>query len=494
MMTLLFCGNRYKYEMENVARLFFPLRRFQFAYDCEPPVEGDFLAFSQTAEGEGARLTVDFREGEYRDSASTFVKQSGRFDNDCEEAFARLLYRMLEKKTGVQPRWGILTGIRPVRRMQRAIEDGKSMQEVQREFRENCLVHPDKIALAARICALQQPVLRDISPRDFSLYISIPYCPSRCSYCSFVSHSIDHPKARKLIPDYIEHLVKEINFTAGISRELGLRLRSVYIGGGTPTVLEAEQLKRIFDCVQNAFTPDPALEYTVEAGRADTITREKLAVIREGGANRVSINPQSFQDSVLEAVGRRHTANDVVKCYEMAREFGFAAINMDLIAGLPTDTPDAFADSLHKAIALGPENITVHALSVKRAAALFSQMDGSEDYRDVQRMVDISGAELPAAGYEPYYLYRQKNTIGNLENVGYAKPGTLGLYNIYIMEEVQHILAVGAGGVSKVVRPGHIDRVFNYKYPYEYIAGFSDILSRKETLRGLLEEVQRNGI
>ncbi len=490
MMTLIFCGNRFKYEMENVARLFFPLRRFQFAYDCEPPAGGDFLAFIQTAEGEGARLTVSFREGEYRDNASTFVNQSVRFENDCEEAFARVLYRLLEKKTGVHPRWGILTGIRPVRRMQRAVDSGKSRQDAEEEFRRDFYVSEEKIALAARISILQQPVLRDISPRDFSLYISIPYCPSRCSYCSFVSHSIDHPKARKLIPDYVSHLVKEIDFTSKMARDLGLRLRSVYIGGGTPTVLEAEQLRQITDCVQKAFTPPPDLEYTIEAGRADTITREKLAVIKEAGANRVSINPQTFEDSVLAAVGRRHTANDVVKCYEMAREFDFPSINMDLIAGLPTDTLEGFARSLRKAIDLGPENITVHALSVKRASALFSEMDGSEDYSAVQEMVDLSGRLLPASGYEPYYLYRQKNTIGNLENVGYAKPGHLGLYNIYIMEEVQHILAVGAGGVSKVVMPGRIERVFNYKYPYEYIADFSDILSRKETLRGLLQEVQ----
>lgn len=492
-MTILFNGNRFQYEMQNVARLFFPLQKFEIAHEQPTPVDGDYLVFTRREEENGAKLLIDFRQGNYCDRAEAFVPQSNRFDNDCEEEFARLLYRMLEKKTGIHPKWGILTGIRPVRRIQYAVEHGKSGPEIEKEFREQFYVSAEKTALAARIHKIQQPILGDITPLDFSLYISIPYCPSRCSYCSFVSHSISHPKARKLIPEYIDSLVKEINFTAKIYREIGLRLRSIYIGGGTPTVLEAEQLRRITNCVQNAFTPDSTLEYTIEAGRADTITEEKLRVIKEAGANRISINPQTFEDCVLAAVGRKHTANDVVRCYELARKIGFDTINMDLIAGLPTDTPEGFQRSLDRAIALAPENITVHALTVKRAASLYSEMDGSEDYKAVQQMVDYASETLPPAGYEPYYLYRQKNTIGNLENVGYAKPGHLGLYNIYIMEEAQHILAVGAGGVSKVVRPGKIERVFNYKYPYEYISGFADILTRKEEVRRLLEEVKKDG-
>lgn len=486
-MTIFFNGNRFKYEMENVARLFFPLRRFSFAYDSEEYPEEDYLAFIRREDNSGGELTVCVREGGFDETAVSRVEKGKGYENACEMEFARMLYRLLQKATGVTPKWGVLTGIRPVKRLQHAMDSGKSRQEAIEEMKGECLVSDEKARLAMQIADIQKGLLADLEPRDFSLYVSIPYCPSRCSYCSFVSHSIDHPKARKLLPDYLNSLVKEIAFTAKLSRETGLRLRSVYIGGGTPTALTAVQLRQVTDAVREHFDPPESLEYTIEAGRADTITPEKLQVIREAGANRISINPQTFEDSVLQAVGRRHTANQVVECYEMARGYGFEAINMDLIAGLPTDTLEGFCRSLDRAVSLGPENITVHTLSVKRAADLFAEMDGSEDYSAVQAMVDYTGKTMAAAGYLPYYLYRQKNTVGNLENVGYAKPGYYGKYNVYIMEEVQSILAVGAGGVSKIVRPGRIDRVFNYKYPYEYLARFSDILTRKDALRGMLK-------
>ena len=489
-MTILFNGNRFKYEMENVARLFFPLQHFQFQYDTTEFPSDDFLAFFREEYETEAELTVTVRQGDYfRQEKSRVSLSVAEYENECEAEFARMLYRILEELTGVHPRWGILTGIRPVHRIQHGLDSGKSRREINEEFSSRFYVSEEKIRLSNLIFDQQAPVIESISPKDFSLYVSIPYCPSRCSYCSFVSHSITQQKAKKLIPEYLNYLVKEINFTSEIARDCGLRLRSIYIGGGTPTVLEPEQLAQITDCVKNAFTLIPEVEYTIEAGRADTITQQKLDVIRNAGAGRISINPQTFEDGVLRAVGRNHTANQVVECYEMARATGFDCINMDLIAGLPTDTPDGFARSLQRAIFLQPENITVHALSVKRAADLYATMDGSEDYRAVQQMVDFSGNELPQNGYLPYYLYRQKNTLGNLENVGYAKPGYIGLYNIFIMEEVQHILAVGAGAVSKVVRPGRIDRFFNFKYPYEYISGFSDILERKNALRNLLKEV-----
>ncbi len=485
-MTLCFNGNDFKYEMENVARLFFPLRRFSYIYGGELP-EKDFLAFIRREVSEGGELEVRIQDENFAETAISFVKQGPQYENRCEMEFARMLYRLLQKDTGITPKWGVLTGIRPVKRLQIDMESGKSRQEAMAEMTEGCLVSEEKAHLAMQICEIQKEILADSKPNDFSLYVSIPYCPSRCSYCSFVSHSIDHPKAKKLLPDYLDSLVKEIDFTSKIYRELGLRLRSVYIGGGTPTVLTAEQLRQVTDAVRTYFDPSPELEYTIEAGRADTITAEKLQVIKDAGANRISINPQTFEDSVLQAVGRRHTANQVVECYRLARTFGFEAINMDLIAGLPTDTLEGFCHSLQKAVELAPENITVHTLSVKRAADLFSQMNGSEDYQAVQAMVDETARVMEKAGYLPYYLYRQKNTLGNLENVGYAKPGFYGRYNVYIMEEVQSILAVGAGGVSKVVKPGSIDRVFNYKYPYEYLSRFSDILARKEQLKELLK-------
>lgn len=491
-MTIYFNGNRFQYEMENVARLFYPLRHFQCCFETTE-YEGDYLAFCREMQGEKALLTVEVREGSFFARETAEVSEGEDFESRCEEEFARTLYRILENHTGVHPQWGILTGIRPVKRFQYSLEHGKSGQETREDFREKYYVSESKIDLAQQICQVQQPVLNSVTPQDYSLYISIPYCPSRCSYCSFVSHSIDQPKARKLIPEYVNLLVKEIYFTAEICRNSGMNLRSVYIGGGTPTVLTAEQLKIITDAVKEAFQPESGLEYTIEAGRPDTITREKLQVIYDAGANRVSINPQSFEDSVLQTVGRKHTANQVVECYRMAQEFGFRTINMDLIAGLPGDTLEGFQRSLNRAVELAPENVTVHALSVKRAADLYAQRNGSEDYTEAQQMVEYAYETLTEAKYLPYYLYRQKNIIGNLENVGYAKPGHIGLYNIYIMEEVQHIAAVGAGGVSKAVFPGRIERVFNYKYPYEYIGKFADILSRKEQFGQFLKEAGSYG-
>lgn len=486
-MTIFFEGNDFKYEMENVARLFFPLRRFSFGYAPEEEPAEDCLVFIRKETEGGWTLTVKVRTDSFSEDAVSFVPFGEKGENDCEMEFARMLYRLLQKATGVTPRWGVLTGIRPVKRLQFAMDSGVSREEAMAEMREEGLVSEEKIRLTMQIADVQKELLSDLQPNDFSLYVSIPYCPSRCSYCSFVSHSIDQPKAKKLLPEYLSHLVQEIAFTAKLARETGLRLRSVYIGGGTPTALTAEQLKLVTDAVREHFDPPKELEYTIEAGRADTITPEKLQVIRDAGANRISINPQSFEDSVLAAVGRKHTALQVEECYRLAQGYGLEAINMDLIAGLPTDTPEGFRYSLDRAIALAPENITVHTLSVKRAADLFAERDGSEDYSDVQAMVDYTGKAMEAAGYIPYYLYRQKNIVGNLENVGYAKPGFYGKYNVYIMEEVQTILAVGAGAVSKVVRPGRIDRVFNYKYPYEYLSRFSDILTRKESLRELLK-------
>ncbi|MDD6033347.1 MAG: coproporphyrinogen dehydrogenase HemZ, partial [Oscillospiraceae bacterium] len=336
----------------------------------------------------------------------------------------------------------------------------------------------------------QQELLKGDQPRDYSLYLSIPYCPSRCSYCSFVSHAITGKKALELVPKYVRTLVRELSLTAEIAKEAGLRLRSVYIGGGTPTALTAAQLREVTNAVRSYFPLTPDVEYTIEAGRADTLDEEKLRVIKEAGAGRISINPQTFSDSVLQAIGRKHTAEDVVRCYELAREIGFDSINMDFIAGLPTDTYESFCRSIDRAVELAPENITVHTLAIKRSSDLFASGYVTEDYRPAQRMVEYAYERLTAAGYLPYYLYRQKNIVGNLENVGYAKPGHFGRYNVYIMEEVQTILAAGAGAVSKAVLPDDLVRVYNYKYPNEYITGFEDILARKRDLLKVLSQVK----
>ena len=268
-----------------------------------------------------------------------------------------------------------------------------------------------------------------------------------------------------------------------MAEQCGIQLRTVYFGGGTPTSITAEQLRRLTDCVAANFDLSRLWEYTIEAGRPDTITREKLEVIRDAGVTRISINPQTFNDDVLRFVGRRHPASAVVDCYRMARELGFDNINMDIIAGLPTDTLPSFQQTVEKLLELGPENITVHTLSVKRSADLAGQegVDLGALTGDVTEMVDYSQRRLMESGYTPYYLYRQRNILDNLENTGYCRPGKEGLYNVYIMDETHTILACGAGAVSKLRQPGgeEIKRLYNFKYPYEYIDRFDEVLARK---------------
>lgn len=487
-MTICFNGNTFKYEMENIARLFFPLRKFQYAYEPEELPQGEWLWILRRTAGEGVYLAVTVHTETFHKALESRLP-AGSGDGDCELELGRLLYRLLQEHTGITPQWGILTGVRPVKWVQQRLRAGMDAGAIRQELREKLYISDQKCSLALQIAQAQQEILAEDQPRDYSLYLSIPYCPSRCSYCSFVSHAITQKKALELVPKYVKTLVKELYFTAEMAHNCGLRLRSVYIGGGTPTALTAAQLREVTNAVKACFPLSSQVEYTIEAGRADTIDEEKLQVIRDAGARRISINPQTFSDSVLQAIGRAHTAAEVIDRYRLAREMGFEAINMDLIAGLPTDTYESFCQSIDQAVALAPENVTIHTLSIKRSSALYAQGHGAEDYRPVQRMVAYAYEKLTAAGYLPYYLYRQKNTIGNLENVGYARPGYFGRYNVYIMEEVQTILAAGAGAVSKVVLPGDIQRVYNYKYPYEYITGFDDILAKKRGLIPLLKQL-----
>lgn len=334
--------------------------------------------------------------------------------------------------------------------------------------------------MAKAIADLQEPILKAGSaPKTYSLYIGIPFCPSRCSYCSFVSCNLD--RDRKLVQPYVDCLCREVEAIRDEADEAGLKLCSIYIGGGTPTSLSAAQLRQLMGTVRDCFDLSAIVEYTVEAGRPDCTDAEKLAVIKEYGATRISINPQTFSDEVLANIGRRHSAQDILDCYAEARAAGHDDINMDLIAGLPGDTVEGFEKSLRQAIALDPENITVHTLTLKRASRIVIEDQKENDYADVAAMLEKCHL-LAEAGYRPYYLYRQKNTLQNLENVGWCKPGHEGYYNIYIMEEVQTILSAGAGGSTKLVADGgkRMQRIFNFKYPTEYIQRFDEVLERKK--------------
>ena len=333
--------------------------------------------------------------------------------------------------------------------------------------------------IAYRTAMVQQPILPDFDRKTVSIYVSIPFCPTRCSYCSFVSHSMD--SAVKLIPEYIQRLCRELEILGEIVDRNGLKVDTVYFGGGTPTSISAEDLYKVMKKTSECFDLSVIREYNVEAGRADTITEEKLAVIKEMKATRISINPQTLNNEVLKEIGRKHTAEQVLEAYALARKLGFNNINMDLIAGLPSDSFDSFKNTLDRII--DPDGITVHALTIKRSAGLYQ--NGRENIQNPAcMMVDYAINTLISHDYNPYYMYRQKNTIDNLENIGYSKSGKESLYNIYIMDETQTILGAGCAASTKLVDENNsIQRVMNYKFPYEYINRFDELMKKKDEIR-----------
>ena len=477
-MIIFLIGHDFKYETEATVKLFFPAMRFTFCTEDAPRQE-DYIRTSLAGE---TILAESSLSGVFRRSEAQLPRHADK--RTAEHALCTLLYEHLTEATGITPPWGMMTGIRPVRMLTAAVEQGSTLEDAVQAMGQTYRVSEQKLALAKETARVQLPLLGRLGPDVVSLYISIPFCPSRCSYCSFVSHSI--AEAGKLIPAYVDCLCRELSIWGELIRRLELKLDTVYIGGGTPTSISAEQLGQIMDAVRANMHMEPVREYTVEAGRPDTITPEKLEVIRSHGATRITINPQTLNDKVLRAIGRKHTAQQAVDAFRLARSLGFANINMDLIAGLPEDTPDSFRDTLDRVIALDPESITVHTLTLKRSAALYAQ-GGSQIANPAAAMVDYSVRRLPEAGYRPYYLYRQKNTLENLENVGYAKPGFESLYNILIMDETQTILGAGCAASTKLVTPdGQITRIHNHKFPYEYIGRFDSLMEKKQQIDQIL--------
>lgn len=476
-MQIVLRGAAAGYEAEHTARLFFPGAEKA----VQLPETGDFV------------LAVSHEKTDFvllRRGTSLCWRTAERApDADAEYALCSLLYTLLRQETGQNPPWGMMTGVRPVR----IIHDLRAMGATEAQIEERFLGHfacsPEKFHLAREIADRQRPVLAGADPMDCSVYAGIPFCPTRCSYCSFVSRTVGDKATQALVQPYVDKLCRELTAIRQTVDHCGLRIRTFYIGGGTPTSLSAAQLEQLMAHIANTFDLAAMDEYTVEAGRPDCTDAEKLRILKKYGATRISINPQTFSDQVLRNIGRCHTAQDIVDCFREARAAGHDNINMDLIAGLPGDTVEGFAHSLEQAISLEPENITVHTLTLKRASNLVVEHRAAA-YDDVAAMLARCTA-LEAAGYQPYYLYRQKGTLQNLENIGWSKPGKACLYNIYIMEEIHSILSAGAGGSTKLVIPGKrhgkIERIFNFKYPTEYIDRFDEILARKQGVEDFYE-------
>ncbi len=469
-MVLKIINHQFEFDMKNICIMFFPYEKIR--HDGND----DIIIITQI---DGGTLIADAEV--YDKRLKRTYKPSG--SEDVHTAMSALLYSVLSDLLGYKPPWGILFGVRPVKLMHRyADEIG---EERARDYFVNTLLTSNKKAdLALEVMRNENKIITLSQADSFSLYVSIPFCPTRCSYCSFVSHSIE--KTNSLISPYTELLCRELKEIADISKALSLKLETIYFGGGTPTTLNVKELKLLLDAIEKNFDLSHLKEYTVEAGRPDTVTEEKLRALNDAGISRISINPQSFNDKVLDAIGRRHTTRQTLDAYELALKCGFENINMDLIAGLPEDDISSFKNSVDTAAALGAQSITIHTLALKSGSYL-SASDLTLDFANrltAGTMIDYSNKALSENGYYPYYMYRQSKSLGNLENVGWCLDGKDCLYNVFMMDETHSVLAAGAGAVTrlKAFKSGKIERIYNYKYPYEYIDGFDEILSRKNAI------------
>lgn len=486
-MKLYLKGHTERYPVEQLQMQLFGDRPTQFV---ETPFSGEDGAVSSLHDGKiyrtaTAKITLDGK-------TATAARRI-----PLTKADVRLTRRILQQSyylAAVQllpeaPPWGALSGVRPTKLATKVLLEGGREQDADRMLRDVYFVTPERRRLCLDASRHTLEAAQLLAPDDLSLYIGIPFCPTRCAYCSFVSESVE--RFGEFLPPFLDCLIREIEYTGALLKRSGWHIRSLYIGGGTPTTLSTPQMTRLLDAIGTHFDLSRSLEFTVEGGRPDTLDLAKLRAIRAGGATRISINPQTMSDSVLRAIGRRHTAAETVEAFQMAREAGFDDINMDLIAGLPGDTPASFSETVRQVLALEPSNVTVHTLALKKGADLFQRRVTLPTREDVAQMLDASGRQLRAAALEPYYLYRQKYMSGSFENVGWCRAGYTGYYNIYMMEELHSILSLGGGGMNKINLPaGALERFHNPKYPQDYIQRIDTVLRQKDEIFALLEKTR----
>lgn len=460
-----------QYEPEELLKVFLKTGEYQLMdRECQ---EGQEDQKDQENAQEGS--VIDIR-------VPAFAKdpENAKKERDVKNQVKRFLYRELQRYTGETPDWGILTGVRPVKLAGELLDREGTEEKAKAILTGEYYLTEEKAQLLLDIVAYQRKLLDQSPVGAVGLYIGIPFCPTRCVYCSFPSNQ---GKAES-ISSYLTALHREIAFASDKMKQKGWYPESVYIGGGTPTTLTAEQLDKLLNHIVDGFDLNGLKEFTVEAGRPDTITAEKLQAIRKYNVQRISINPQSMNASTLERIGRAHRPEDIAEAFRLAREAGIPLINTDVIAGLPGEEAEDFVRTLEQILALAPENVTVHTLALKRASRL-KEIDGEYNYKQgkkVRAMLDRAREMLDQAGYKPYYLYRQKQMTGNFENVGYAKGDTAGIYNIRIMEEAQTIVALGAGGISKAYysKDDRLERVANVSNYEIYIERLDEMLKRKE--------------
>ncbi len=472
-------GYRCDYEMNLFASLFF--------------TENEDVTITQNFEYKDKNINVYthiiFNGNSYFEDYNFSFDKSGKserlikkiFIAACTKSFSHAALKIRK----INFSWGVMCGIRPAKNARELKDEGFSETEIRDIFKNVYEVSDEKTELALEVAKNEHILLENIGKDSISIYIGIPFCPTRCVYCSFVSTDIR--VSGKYMSGFVEKLLLEIDKTAEIIENAGVYVENIYIGGGTPTTLSAEDFVKIFERLYSKIKLDKLIEFTVEAGRPDTITQEKLDVLKKYGVNRISINPQSMNDETLKRIGRSHSVEMIHNAYKMAENTGFDIINMDLIAGLMDETPEMFKYSIDEVIKLNPQNITVHSLCIKRAADYRHINKELTKGEDMKEMLNYAQKRMKEEGYIPYYMYRQKNSSGNFENVGYAKPDTMSTYNVNIMEEKQTIIALGGGGSSKIILNDRIERVFNFKDPLEYINRFDEILEKKNEILKLIK-------
>ena len=477
--------DRYRFPTEQMLLTLFPGEKPQYP-ETPPDMEG------------GQGVLIGLSRGRAKASVSVLVKRGGRLRNgvasfpadrldEPEEqvyhtvshALKRAFYQAGTALLGYELPWGSLTGVRPVKLPTRAMLAGKTARQAQRELEKEYRVSAPRAALAVECARAALSVNSGLARGGMALYLGVPFCPTRCAYCSFISADVKGSLA--LVEPYVDALCREIELAGTLLRARGLGVSCAYMGGGTPTTLSAAQLHRVLSAVEEFLPMEGCAEFTVEAGRPDTITADKLDVLRFHNIHRISINPQTMEDHVLQAMGRAHTAAQIGEAMALAGERFGGLVNMDLIAGLPADSLEGFGRTLERVLAMGPENITVHTLSLKKGSRMTEQGGGLPDPASVEAMLALASERLRGAGYAPYYLYRQKYMSGSFENVGWAKPGTACAYNIVMMEELQSVLSLGAGGITKLVDPDKrkIVRLNNPKYAKEYLDRWEDVAADK---------------
>ena len=483
-MKLSLIGHNEKYALEQSLLTLFPDERP--VYGEIEPTDGRWAVVTMTEDAARVEFVTEIGcDGKTARCAYAYPLTGGDYEREGQRRHALGLsfFGAAKEVLGIEPLWGSLTGVRPTKVALALLKEG-GREYADRELGETYSVTPSRRRLAIEAAEAGQKAAAALRPNDISLYVGIPFCPTRCAYCSFVAQSVE--KTFAMVEPYLDALCAEIAAAGEMVRERGLHIKSFYMGGGTPTTLSADQMDRLLTALETHFDFLNLAELTIEAGRPDTIEADKLAVLREHRVTRLSVNPQSMNDAVLSAIGRRHTAEDIRRAMALVKDAGFPHVNMDLIAGLSEDTPESFRLSLDECLSMGADNITVHTLSLKKGSRITLEASRIPGAEDVAQMLDYANEALRKHGYAPYYLYRQKYMSGSFENVGWTLPGAESLYNIYIMEELHGILSLGAGGSTKMVGRGEsgdtlIRRAFNAKYPKEYI-------ERPEKWRANLDE------